>query len=177
MRNNKILFLILPLTMFFMQCCNTTKGEVRDVAQKYLDATGRYDVTDACRYCTPETAKGLRQIEISLLSKISADTLAKNMPAKIKIKSIELTSDSTAIVTYHKHTPIDNFDGTLDMVLRNNQWMAHIGGIAIPEMVQKAANNETIYFNYDSIHPGDLKAVRPNTRNNDKKNLNMREEN
>ena len=159
MRHTKTTLLILPLLMLFMQCCHTTKGEVRSVAQQYLDATGRYDVDDACRYCTPETARGLRNIEATLMSRVDPASLEQNMPAKIKIKSIELTSDSTATVSYHKHTPIDDIDGTLNMVRRGEQWMAHIGNIAIPESVKKAATGDTIYFNYDSIKPGKLRAV------------------
>ena len=88
------------------------------------------------------------------------------MPAKIKIKDIELTSDSTAIVTYHKHTPIADFDGNLDMVLQNGQWKAHIAGIYIPEKAKQAVSGDTIYFNYDNIKPGDLKVVSPDSLNN-----------
>lgn len=166
MRNKITLFILLPLLMLCMQCCHTVKGEVRDIAQKYLDATCRYDVTDACHYCTLETANGLRNIETTLLSKIPYDSLAKNMPAKIKIKDIELTSDSTATVTYHKHTPIADFDGNLDMVLQNGQWKAHIAGIYIPEKAKQAVSGDTIYFNYDNIKPGDLKVVSPDSLNN-----------
>jgi len=159
MKNTKTLFLILPLLLFCLQCCHTIKGDVRDVAQKYLDATGRYDIADACRYCTRETANGLRNIEATLLSSVPKDSIEKNMPAKIKIKDIELTTDSTAVVTYHKHTPIADFDGTLDMVLLDGQWKAHIGGIAIPEIAKKAAKGDTVYFNYNNVKPGDLKAI------------------
>ncbi len=161
MKNKTATLLLLPLLMLCMQCCHTVKGDVKDVAQKYLDATGRYDVTDACRYCTRETANGLRNIQATLLSKVPKDSIAKNMPAKIKIKKVELTSDSTAIVTYHKHTPTQDFNGTLDMVLLDGQWRAHISGIAIPEKIKQAAKGDTIYFNYDHIKPGDLKAVNP----------------
>jgi hypothetical protein len=37
MKYPKTTLLILPLLMLFMQCCNTTKNEVRSVAQQYLD--------------------------------------------------------------------------------------------------------------------------------------------
>ena len=161
MKNKRTLLLVLPMLMLCMQCCHTVKDDVKDVAQKYLDATGRYDVDDACRYCTRETANGLRNIEVTLLSKVPEDSIKKNMPAKIKIKDIELTSDSTAVVTYHKHTPINDINGTLDMVLLDGQWRAHISGIAIPEKIKQAAKGDTIYFNYDHIQPGDLKAVNP----------------
>ena len=147
--------------MLCLQCCHTVKDDVKDVAQKYLDATGRYDVDDACRYCTRETANGLRNIETALLNKVPEDSIKKNMPARIKIKDIELTSDSTAVVTYHKHTPTQDFNGTLDMVFLDGQWKAHIGGIAIPEIATKAVSGDTIHFNYDHIKPGDLKAVKP----------------
>ena len=160
MKNKTATLLLLPLLALCMQCCHTVKDDVKDAAQKYLDATGRYDVDDACRYCTPETANGLRNIQATLLSKVPKDSIAKNMPAKIKIKDIELTSDSTAVITYHKHTPINDFNGTLDMVLINGQWLAHIGGIAVPETIKQAAKGDTIHFQYD-IKPGDLKAVKP----------------
>jgi hypothetical protein len=159
MRNKKTLLLVLPLLMLCMQCCHTVKGEVRDMAQKYLDATGRYDIDDACLYCTPETAKGLRNIQATLLTRVPKDSIEKNMPAKIKIKDIELTSDSTAVVTYHKHTPIADLDGTLDMVLLDGQWKAHIEGIFIPEAVKQASKGDTVHYNYNNFKPGDLKAV------------------
>lgn len=173
MKNIKTL-LLLPVLLLAMGCTsqegkvtmgNTpeetqTKKQIYPVAQHYLDATGRYDVSDASRYCTRETASGLRAIEKTLMTKMDSSFIAKNTPAKIKITAIELTSDTTAVVSFNKRTPIQNINGTIDMVLRNGQWRAH-ANIVIPETISKAAASvgDTIHMNYDNIKPGDLKAV------------------
>ena len=114
-----------------MLACCTPKNQIRHVAQHYLDATGRYDIPDACRYCTPRTADGLRRLDTTVMRIVDSSYIASNMPATIKITSIEVLTDTTAVVTYHKNTPSNDFDGTLDMVRRDGNWMADVA-ITIP---------------------------------------------
>lgn len=132
--------------------CATTEQQIRSSAQHYLDATGRYDVADACLYCTPETADGLRLLDTTVMRIVDSNYIRSNMPAEVKITAINITSDSTAEVEYHKHTPIADLDGTIDMVLRDGDWMASVK-ISIPYFLR----NDHQEFHYDSV--GELRVV------------------
>ncbi len=129
--------------------CTPKDPDIRQAAQRYLDATATYDVSSAVEYCTPSTAEGLKAIEKHLLSLADSSLLQANMPATIRISAVERTSDSTATVQYHKKTPIKQFDGTLDMVLRDGRWLAHLP-ISLPN-VMHTDGQKVREFNYDSI--------------------------
>lgn len=139
-----------------LAACSSQERTVRNVAQHYLDATGRYDVPDACRYCTPETADGLRMLDSTTMRLVDSSYIAKNMPAKIKITSLVMTSDTSAEISYHKHTPIAELDGTLIMVLRDGQWMAHVP-IKIPAMFRQSEHKMDYEEIDQKIQSGEIK--------------------
>ena len=106
------------------------------MAQKYLDATGRYDIPEACLYCTQETADGLRTLDTTLLLRVDSSFIQQNTPATILITSVTIDNDSTATIAYHKKTPIQEFDGELKMVKHDGKWMAH-APVKIPAILRK----------------------------------------
>lgn len=153
---NKVrLSLIVVAVLVVFASCQTKESGVRQVAQKYLDATGAYDIPEACNYCTQETADGLRMIDSTLLRMVDSSYIAQNMPAKIKITGIDIDSDTTAKVSYHKKTPLSEFDDTIEMRLRDGRWLAH-KPVKVPPMLQR----QHVEFNYDSVGPLEEKKVK-----------------
>ncbi len=138
-------FFLLILVHSFWGCSSQDK-KLRGVAQHYLDATSRYDVPDACRYCTEETADGLRMLDTTIMRIVDSDYIKRNMPAKVKINGVDMVNDSMAVVSYHKHTPISDFDGELNMVQRNGRWMANVK-INIPSFMKQSH----VEYKYDSV--------------------------
>ena len=145
------------LILLLAGSCKSTEREVRNVAQHYLDATSRYDVPDACRYCTPETANGLRLLDTTIMRNVDSSYIEQNKKAKVKITSITVTSDTTAVVAFHKHTPLANSDGSLDMVFRNGRWMANVK-INLPPILLKS------HYEYDpdKVNTGSLRVIDSN---------------
>ena len=146
--------LAAAMLLALVAACGTEEKEVRHVAQHYLDATARYDIPDACNYCTPETANALRLIDSVLMPNTDSNYIKSNMSAKLEITALEMTSDTTAVVSYHKHTPVNDFDGTLNMVRRDGQWMANVK-IAIPSYLHVGSQQ----FTYDTAITNHLRIV------------------
>ncbi|MBP5327387.1 MAG: DUF4878 domain-containing protein [Bacteroidales bacterium] len=152
----KILFVICLATLLSASCASD-KHQVKSAAQHYLDATGDYNIDEACKYATPETVKGLRTIEKTVMRMVDPEYIKKNTPAKITIKDIIYTNDSVARVAFHKKTPIQEVDDTLMMVRYNGEWKAQIK-IKVPDIL--AGDESTVIdsdqkavtkFNYDTI--------------------------
>lgn len=151
-------FAIALITIFINACV----GEERDIrrnAQKYLDATGEYNIDEACRYCTAETQSGLIAIEQTLIPKLDSTYIEQNTPAHIKITSTKIVNDTTAKVNYHKKTPIDEFDGTLTMKKRNGIWQAHMPA-NIPPILRQKEHTLNIDSIESKIASGELKFTR-----------------
>lgn len=152
--NKKNIFILLPL-MFGLASCNPIEKEIKKEAQQYLNATADYNVSEACQHCTEETAIGLQLIEKTLLKMVDSNYLKQNTPATITITKIQISNDSSAAVAYHKKTPIQSFNDTLQMRKRNGHWMAHV-----PITIPAFARQKELTFNYDSVDTRNLKAVK-----------------
>lgn len=146
--------LAAAMLLALVAACGTEEKEVRHVAQHYLDATARYDIPDACNYCTPETANALRLIDSVLMPNTDSSYIKKNMSATLEITSLDINTDTTAVVSYHKHSPVEDFDGKLNMVRRDGQWMAHVE-IVIPSYLRSGSQQ----FTYDTAITHHLRRV------------------
>lgn len=105
---------------------NNPKRDIKKAAYGYLDAMANYRVDDAMRYCTRETQESVLVRARQLVATVEEGYIESDTPAKVTIKKIELTSDTTATVYYHKKTPLKKQDGELQMVLRRGYWRAHV---------------------------------------------------
>lgn len=108
-------------------CCGSEKNLVESSADKYLNAMANYNFFEAKKYCTPETRQvTIKYIENKIMPYLDSNYMQQNTPATIKIKKIKMTSDSTATVFYHKTTPINTFDDSLQLVkFRGEEWRAN----------------------------------------------------
>lgn len=122
-----LLVILLSLTASQVGCTNRDpKKAIRKAAYGYLDAMANYRVDDAMLYCTRETQESVIVKARELMATVQEGYIESDTPAKVTIKKIEMTSDTTAIVHFHKKTPLKKQDGELQMVLRRGSWRAHV---------------------------------------------------
>ena len=56
---------------------------------------------------------------------VDTNYIKSDTPASIEIRHIQIVDDTSAVVTYHKTTPIKDFSSTLDVRKRHGRWLAH----------------------------------------------------
>lgn len=105
--------------------CSSTKRQVEDVAWGYLNAMGNYKIDEATPYASELTQERTLPFAKKLVQSVDTNYIISDTPATITITKIDIKSDSTAIVTYHKVTPIKDMTGTLNLIKENGHWKAH----------------------------------------------------
>lgn len=129
--------------MFFLLAISCGGGEkqLKEYAYGYLDAMGNYRFDDAYDYATQETQTNtLDVIQQRIMPTTDMDYIHRNTPAEITITGVNIIDDTTALVSFHKSTPIQEQDGTLDMHKRGNRWLAHVL-ISLPSHIIDSKNN------------------------------------
>lgn len=119
---------IFGLTALFITVCScqtSDKKLAKQVAYEYEQALGNYDLDQAARYATAETIAKTIPIARKMVAAVSRENIEANMPAKIKITKVKITSDTTATAYWKKKTPIKKNSGTLELRKRNGVWQAH----------------------------------------------------
>ena len=123
----KKVLISLSLGMLLLVACNGEKREIKRVATAYLQAMGDYQKADAAPFATKETQEQtLKVVMESVMPYVDTNYINSNRPSKITIKSIEMVSDTEAVVLFHKSTPITEVDGDLQMRKRLDGWRAHV---------------------------------------------------
>jgi hypothetical protein len=84
-----------------------------------------YHVDEAEQYATEETKSTTLVKARSLVQAVGDAYIQSDTPAEIEITNVELKSDTVAIATYHKTTPIKDMTGTLELRKRDGEWYAH----------------------------------------------------
>lgn len=122
----KILFLVISV-MVLASCGNNPQKEIEKNAYGYLDAMGNYRLDDARPYAsTPTCERTLEVLQKYILPKTDTNYIVSNTPATIDILGVELLSDTTAVVSYSKTTPLQVQSGKLDMVKEDGRWCAEV---------------------------------------------------
>jgi hypothetical protein len=131
-------FLFLIAAFLFMCCgCKSDRSMAEKAAYNYSFAMANYQLEDAAKYATAETKNTVLVRAEQLLQKLDPSYIKSDTPATIEIENLEFTSDSTAVATYHKTTPIKNFSGELELRKRDGQWYAHVTPPAESPAAQK----------------------------------------
>lgn len=105
--------------------CATQEQQIKKAAYNYSYALANYDISSAEPYCTPETQQTALAYAKAMLPNVDSSYIRSDTPGKIEITAVKMQSDTTAIVTYHKTTPVKDFVGELEMRKRGEQWLAH----------------------------------------------------
>ena len=121
----KSLLISLLAVLMFGGCVSEEKA-VRTAALGYLDAMANYRVDDAMPFCTQETQNGVLVTARSLVEGVDTSYILSDTPASVEITHVDMIDDTSAVIFFHKTTPIKSQHGTLDVVKRNGQWLAHI---------------------------------------------------
>ena len=122
--------------------CTSTQDLVEDVAYKYSYAMANYDVDQAEQYADDETKRTTITTGRGMLTLVDSNYIKSDTPANIEIIATEMTSDTSAVVTYHKTTPIKDFTGTVEVRKRNGEWLVHsptrVHKEVLPDAVEKS---------------------------------------
>lgn len=123
MKQNNTLALLA--TVLLLTACASDEEKIEKVAYKYSYAMANYDVDGAEKYATPETVETTLNTARGLLTIVDTNYIKSDTPATIEITNIQIVDDTSAVVTYHKTTPIKDFSATLDVRKRHGRWLAH----------------------------------------------------
>jgi len=127
--------LTFTIALLFCSCGNLEREAMEQAAYGYLDAAGNYRFADARQYASPRTCEVTLAFFDQLMARVDTHYVASNTPAKITIKSVHQTSDTTAYALFHKKTPIKTQDDTLQLIKIGGKWLADvpINPIALPK--------------------------------------------
>lgn len=119
---------LLCISILFVSCkSNDDKTIINKVAYSYLDNMGNYKIERAEKYADSATRViTLQFIERKIIPYLDEEYIKKNTPAKITIGNIDIVDDTSAVVSYHKSTPITEQDGELEMRKEKDEWLAHV---------------------------------------------------
>ncbi len=84
-----------------------------------------YQVDKAAEYATEETKNTTLVMAKYLAKAVGEEYIKSDTPAKVEIVKYSQLDDTTAVIEFHKTTPIKNSNFPLLMRKRNGQWMAH----------------------------------------------------
>lgn len=121
-----ILQITIVIAVLSTFACTNSDYKLRKNALGYIQAMADYDIDAAYPYATEETQFYTLDYFKPMLTILDSNYIASNTPAKITIDSIIHHTDTSATVYFHKETPLQQrADATLDMRLRDGEWLAH----------------------------------------------------
>ena len=147
--------------MVLASCGSNPQKEIEKNAYGYLDAMGNYRIDDARPYASTLTCeRTLDILQKHIMPKTDTNYILSNTPATIDILSVEVLSDTTAVVSYSKTTPLQVQSGKLDMVKENGRWCAEVI-IALPPIMtmDSTAIQKDISARLDSLKGKTFRAV------------------
>ena len=149
-------FLLIILVAFLFMCCGckSDRNLAEKAAYNYSFAMANYQLDEAAKYATVETQNTVLVRAEQRLQKLDSSYIKSDTPATIEITDVNFTSDSTAIATYHKTTPIKNFSGELELRKRDGEWYAHVVPPVESESAKKQRHER--HAKYDTLrqlHP------------------------
>ena len=154
------LFLVISV-MVLASCGSNPQKEIEKNAYGYLDAMGNYRIDDARPYAsTPTCERTLDFFQNYIMPKTDTNYIVSNTPATIDILAVELLSDTTAVVSYSKTTPLQVQSGKLDMVKEGARWCAEVIINLPPIMTMDSTQMENnLSARLDSLKGKPLRAV------------------
>ena len=114
------------LAVLLFSCQSSESDQIEKAAYGYLDAVANYDFDAAVPFVTPATDSITLDFFRKVLEHTDMDYVNSNKPATIQIKSLKKTADDTAMVFFHKTTPITEQDDTIRVVRTGGQWLIEI---------------------------------------------------
>lgn len=121
------LLILCALIVLLILCTSDTRDEKRakKVGYNYAFAMANYQVDEASRYATEETRNTTLVMAKNLTKAVGEEYVKSDTPAKVETVDFTRIDDSTAVMNFHKTTPIKDTRFSLILRKRNGQWMAH----------------------------------------------------
>lgn len=109
-----------------MLSCVSDEQRAQKAAYNYSDAMANYKLDEAAKYATEETINTTITTGKALLQFVDSAYIASDTPAKLEVTNMEMTSDTSAVVSFEKNTPIKtNMKFSVEVRKRNGKWLAH----------------------------------------------------
>lgn len=120
-----LLSCILLITTTMLSCISDEQ-KARNAAYNYADAMANYKLDDAAKFATEETVNTTITTGKSLLKFVDIAYIDSDTPAKLEVTNMEKKSDTSAVVSFVKNTPIkQDTRFTVEVRKRNGKWLAH----------------------------------------------------
>lgn len=110
------------LLLFASIACNREEEQIRQTAYDYSYAVANYDLDKAEGLIIPEASRFITTAR-HLISMLDSNYIKSDTPATIEITDVDQTSDTSALATYHKVTPIKDFSDQVELVKRDGRWL------------------------------------------------------
>lgn len=123
----RTIYLICGMLLFCSCACERTaeKKEVKRVAYEYVWSLANFDVQRAEKYASEETRRETLGTARTLMAQTDRKVIEQDLPAKVRITNVKLTSDTTATAVWHKTTPRKKNSRPMELRKRNGKWQAH----------------------------------------------------
>lgn len=121
------LFRIVTLASgaLLLASCTNEEKNIRESAYNYALLTSNYQIDSAALFATEETKTTTLVMARNIMQAVGKEYIESDIPANIKILSVDATSDTDAYAVYHKTTPRKNFIDTLNLKKRDGVWLVH----------------------------------------------------
>jgi len=134
--------LLLSAIILLSTGCNQEEKKARDIGYRYAYAMANYQVDEAAQYATEETKNTTLVMAKTLTKAVGEAYVKSDTPAKVEIIDFTFENDTSAVINFHKTTPIKDMKYPLLMRKRNGQWMAH-DTIPVHEDTEEDETNDT----------------------------------
>ena len=93
---------------------------------------GNYLIEDASPYATRQTRERTIPTLCTIMSHADTAYINSNRPAEIRIRSSRMQNDTSAVVYYHKSTPIKEVDDSVKVLLEEGKWLVDVQLAPLP---------------------------------------------
>ncbi len=122
----KIIFsLSLLALVILLASCNLDEKKAREVGYDYAFAMANYQVDEAAKYATEETRRSTLILAKNYTAAVGEEYVKSDTPANLETVDFTRIDDTTAIMNFHKTTPIKDTRFSLLLRKRNGHWLAH----------------------------------------------------
>ncbi len=120
----RILFICIAAVVCF-GCIDRQKEKalVTEAAQGYLEAVGNYRFDEAVPYSSRQTVENTLDVFNRLMKFTDTAYVRSNTPAEITITDVKVLTSTTALVYYHKHSPITELDDSVSVIKEEGRWL------------------------------------------------------
>lgn len=124
----KLTIYAICVMLLFSGCASERAAEkkaVKRVAYEYIWSLANFDVNRAEKYASAETKRETLGTARTLMAQTDRKVIEQDLPAKVRITNVKLTSDTTATAVWHKTTPRKKNSREIELRKRNGKWQAH----------------------------------------------------